>query len=753
MMKKHIIGRRGFFRKASSSALAFIIAPKYSIEGRENKAARDFNICPQLTRPVEQEINSISNSVFYFHVASGGNDTNPGTKDQPFATVIRARDAVREARGNIAAPITVFVHTGIYLMHEPLQLGPEDSGTADYPVTYMAYPGEKPIISGGRMITGWKKSKGSNLWTVQIQDVKDGKWYFRQMHVNGQRRPRARLPVEGNYQVEGPAEPHLRSFRFAPGQINPKWRNLEDVEIVLPQFWAESRLRIESIDQKANIVHFTGDCFRTANWTDGWFAENVFEGLKQPGQWYLDRKTGVLYYWPLSGEKMEELEIIAPVTKHWLRLEGDFKTGKLVEHISFRGLSFQYSVWEMDQKLGYSYFQNSIEESPGQRLVPGWERPMQPEDERLSTPQSQVPVPSAIYVRGGNHIQFVDNEIAHTGAWAIHLAPGGCKDNLIAGNTMFDLGAGAIRVGGPDPTNSEAEDTGRTTIMDNRIHNCGMVYFGAPAIFIGQSANNLVAHNEITGWCEWAITLGWCWGYFPVQNARENIVEYNHIHHYGGSPLTNHSAIYSMGMQPGTVIRYNLVRDNLSPRSNGIILDAGAAAVRVEYNIIHNIQGAGLVCNFNNFGHIIQNNIFAYCKLAMTRSGDVGPLDSTGALYRNIFYYFGDNGQKLFEPDSWSNYDMAMNYNLYYDVSGKPPKIIGFELDQWKAITSEHWLKMEKGKGLDTDSIVADPKFVNPQNGNFSLSPDSPAFKLGFRPFDLITVGVRKSHRINNVTL
>ena len=62
-----------------------------------------------------------------------------------------------------------------------------------------------------------------------------------------------------------------------------------------------------------------------------------------------------------------------------------------------------------------------------------------------------------------------------------------------------------------------------------------------------------MAHNEITGWCEWAITLGWTWGYFPVRNARDNIVEYNHIHHYGGSALANHSALYAMGVQPGTV--------------------------------------------------------------------------------------------------------------------------------------------------------------------------------------------------------
>ena len=104
---------------------------------------------------------------------------------------------------------------------------------------------------------------------------------------------------------------------------------------------------------------------------------------------------------------------------------------------------------------------------------------------------------------------------------------------------MHDLGAGAIRVGGPDPTNDDAEESGRTTITDNRIHDCAKVYLGAPAIWIGQSSGNRVAHNEITGGCEWAVSVGWTWSYMPPNNARDNIVEYNHCHHIGDSVLGN----------------------------------------------------------------------------------------------------------------------------------------------------------------------------------------------------------------------
>lgn len=679
-----------------------------------------------------------------FFVAPEGNDANPGTKERPFATLGHARDAVRQTNRKGHEPIRVVLREGIYRLSEPLLLSPEDSGTADCPIVYTAAAGEKAVLSGGRVLRGWKRGSGE-LWTTEIPEVKEGKWYFRQLFVNGERRGRARIPAQGQFPVAGHADPHLRSFKFAPGQLDPQWHNLEDVEIVVLQWWAESRLRIESIDQATNTVRFTGDCFRPADWAGGWFAENVREGLTQPGQWYLDRTTGVLSYWPLPNEKVEELEFVAPVTKQWLRIEGDYKTGTLVEHVTFRGLGFQHSSWEMDPKLGYSYFQNSVEVTPGQRLIPGWVRPQQPEDERLSDPQAQVPVPSAIYVRGGRHIRFEDNEIAHTGAWAIHLAQGGSQDDHIVGNHLHDLGAGAVRVGGPDPTNDEAEESGRAIITDNRIHNCSQVYYGAPAIFAGQSSGNLIAHNEITGWCEWAITLGWSWGYFPLQNARDNLVEYNHIHHFGGSPLTmpNHSALYAMGIQPGTVFRYNLVHDNTSPYSNGIILDAGASAMRVEFNVIYNVQGGAMICNFNNFGHIIQNNVFALSGNMLSRSGDPGPQDQTGAIYRNLFYYNSDQKQGLFHPNPWSNYDVVLDYNLYFDASGKPPKFLDHDFDTWKAQSADHWKRMEKGKGLDANSIVADPMFVDPEHGDFRLKPESPALKLGFRSIDLSTVGVR----------
>ena len=577
------------------------------------------------------------------YVAPGGSDGNPGTKERPLATLAGARDAVRTLKAQTRAPIKVLFRGGDYNLVQPVVFRPEDSGTPAAPITYAAVPGEKPIFRSARSITGWKRGD-RGLWTAEIPEAKQGKWYFRQLYVNGQRRPRARLPQEGLHKVAAPADQPRRAFKFQPGQIDPNWRNRDDVEIVILQYWSEARQRIASIDMANHVVRFTGDAFRPTEWSLGWYAENVAEGLLKPGQWYLDRASGVLSYWPLPGEDPAKLEVVAPVGLRWMQLEGDFKAGKFVEHLVFRGLTLQYTAWELDRRLGYSYPQASIELSPSKPLWVGWQV-----DEGPSTTQSQVEVPAGILARGARHIRFEENEFAHTGAWAIHLAQGGCRDNAVVGNSFSDLGAGAVRVGGPDTTLDDAEETCRTLVADNRIHSCANVYFGAPAVWIGQSSGNRVAHNEISGGCEWAVSVGWNWGYMPPNNARDNVVEYNHCHHIGASALGTHGVLYFLGVQPGTAARHNLIH-HVTGGGSGIVLDNGSAGMVVEHNVVHQVAAHSILFNFNDLGNIVQNNVFAYADDSLVnRAGDAGKLDQTGVFYRNIFCYDGSRS-RIFRP-------------------------------------------------------------------------------------------------------
>src|SRR5437773_714791 len=126
-----------------------------------------------------------------FYVAPNGNDTASGKIDAPFATLERARDAARALKGK--EEVTILVRGGTYFLDQPLVFSAEDSG----PVMFAAFPGEKPILSGGTPIKGWKVEdvRGMKLWVAESPES-------RQLFVNGRRAPRPRLPKEGTFRIE-----------------------------------------------------------------------------------------------------------------------------------------------------------------------------------------------------------------------------------------------------------------------------------------------------------------------------------------------------------------------------------------------------------------------------------------------------------------------------------------------------------------------------------------------------------------------
>jgi len=177
------------------------------------------------------------------YVAADGNDAwsgrlsevNAARTDGPLATIAGARDAIRRLRrsNDDRAAVTVLLREGTYRMAAPFVLLPCDSG-----VTYAAYPDEKPVLSGGRIIRNWEPGPG-NLWRARVSDVAKGKWYFRQLFVNGGRRIRARAPSEEWFTVAGKAPPKVdaatgnevardrTAFVFCPGDVN-RWPRLND---------------------------------------------------------------------------------------------------------------------------------------------------------------------------------------------------------------------------------------------------------------------------------------------------------------------------------------------------------------------------------------------------------------------------------------------------------------------------------------------------------------------------------------------
>ncbi|MDQ3814582.1 MAG: right-handed parallel beta-helix repeat-containing protein, partial [Armatimonadota bacterium] len=296
--------------------------------------------------------------VRYF-VATDGNDAwsgglaspNAAKTDGPFATLEKARDAIRQRRaaGPLPGPATVFVRGGIYPLARTFKLDKEDSGTAEAPVVYGAFENEKPIIIGGRPITGFAPHQGQILKAdVNAQGFQGV--YFRQLFFDGKRQHLARYP---NFDLQNP---YGGGWAYADGKPVPmyadvpgedrrtfqykeqdarQWARPEEGEVfVFARFnWWNNIVRIDSVDREKRIIKLAGDASYPIRPTDRYYVRNLFEELDAPGEWYLDKATGTLYFWPpapLAGKT-----VYAPTMRTILEI------GPGTSHVTLRGFTFE----------------------------------------------------------------------------------------------------------------------------------------------------------------------------------------------------------------------------------------------------------------------------------------------------------------------------------------------------------------------------------------------------------------------------
>jgi len=551
--------------------------------------------------------------------------------------------------------------------------------------------------------------------------------------VNGKLRHRARIPNKGFHRVAGFPEGTPRtvnyhtdcqSFEYAPGDIDPSWTNLDDVEVIVYHFWTDSHLPIQRIDPAKRIVtfkHKAGKVFTDDFSENGarYVVENVYEGLDAPGEWYLNRKTGVLEYLPMPGETLATAEVIAPVITEFMRLEGDPLNRRYVKHLTFRGLTFMYTNW---------------------RLPPGNSNDL----------QGSASVPAAITATGAKYCSFENCVVRNTGTWAFELSSGSSHNRFVR-NEIGYVAAGGFRVNGGTENDHPLLHTGNNKISDNTLHHYGEVYPSAVGILLMHTFSNTIAHNKIHhGWYT-GVSVGWQWGY-QRNISRDNIVEYNHIHNIGQGLLSDMGGIYTLGVSPGTVLRFNLIHDVDANQYGGwgIYNDEGSTHILVENNIVYNTKFAGY--NIHYAKEItVRNNIFAFGRIEQLSFGRVEPHIS--AFFENNIIYWKEGVLMrqakpdkpylfYFNPISESGIremqkTIECNWNLYFNptVPVDSVKIGDKTLADWQS------------SGKDVHSVYADPMFVDPDNFDFRLKPESAAFKLGFQPIDMTNVGPRKKQQ------
>ncbi|HOX55355.1 MAG TPA: right-handed parallel beta-helix repeat-containing protein [Candidatus Paceibacterota bacterium] len=668
-----------------------------------------------------------------FFVATNGQDAWSGRlsapnrrgTDGPFATLSAALKAVRAARLQAGSPsqepMKILVGEGTHFQTQPLVLTPEDSG-----LELAAYPGAKPILSAGRSITGWREAaiEGKKLWTADIPEVRVGQWLFRELWVNGQRATRARHPNRGYLPIaELPDKTkswekgHSR-FRFREGDLKA-WSSLTNAEVLAMTRWVESRLPVVSVDEKERIVTFGKRSVFELAPGDLYCAEGAFEFLDEPGEWCLAPGAGTLYYLPRPGETLDAVHAVAPVLPQVLRFESRPEAGQYVKRITLRGLTFSHTEWHFPSDL------HSATNKPN-----AWPPPAA---EVGGFAQAAYGVSGAVYGDGLRGATFEDCRFANLGNYGLELARG-CQSNRIARCEFSDLGAGGLKLGETHLRASSAEQSGANEVTHCHIHDGGKFFASAVGIWIGQSPGNRITHNLIHDFYYTGISIGWTWGYGPAL-ASNNLVALNHVHHIGakssgdGPILSDMGGIYTLGRQPGTTIRSNLWHDIAATRYGGwgIYFDEGTSGILAEDNIVYRTTHGGFHQHYGQT-NIIRNNIFAFARDHQVQRTRPEPHRSF-SFVTNIVYF--DSGHLLAGDLSGDNY--LMDSNLYFDArpDAKPDQL------RLGPCTWQKW----RERGHDQHSLLADPLFVVPGKHDFQLRPDSPAFKLGFRPIDLTGVG------------
>ncbi|WP_197455778.1 right-handed parallel beta-helix repeat-containing protein [Stieleria neptunia] len=691
-----------------------------------------------------------------WYVSTNGSDNWSGTlaepnaqgNDGPFATLQRARDAIRELGERPSKDLVVLVRGGTYRLTETVVFGLQDSPQGDATVTYAAYPGETPVFSSGRAIDGWKKATEDlpglpdaaigHVWVADISDQ-----FFTLYDAEGML-PRARsagfIPLRGGSR---------NRLHFPEGRLK-NWPNVEDVEIIVRPHhaWISNVLPLASVDENKQMASTSIDATYAMNklhflpTVESCWVENVLEELDEPGEWVLNTKQGKVYLWPRN-----QSPVVAPQLTELIRIEGEIdKQGPQdipARNLCFRGLTFMH---------GERYRLTADDAG----LQHDWD--MHDKANAL------------VRLRGTENCVIEQCRFAHSGSGAIRVDLHG-QDNRISGNQIEYLGGAGILLCGYGPG---TKDVNRNNLVfNNHIHHLGRIYLHSPGILVWQSGHNRVANNLIHDmpYCG-IIVSGFMTHFFdrngrelcrtirhhevrdlprnptledvrPYLHSRDNAIEYNEIRHVMET-MGDGNGIYIRGAGAGNVIRRNYIHHLVTPMlmQAAIRTDGGQRDTLIAENLIYKCMAQGIILKLNNRA---ENNIVADV-LAPPRgyylSLREGPMEGA-VIKRNIFYSVGNEATFIDElapgkgrktEDSRGrelarSKDAETDFNLYY--SAVDPEL------------GKQMLEKQQADGVDANSRAADPMFVDPEHGDFRFKPGSPALEMGIVPIDLSQIGLR----------
>lgn len=659
------------------------------------------------------------------YVSTRGNDKWNGSEKKPVASLVRAQELAR-AYGRDTSVEIVF-EDGIYYLPGTVQFTGQDS--KDYPatVTLRARHEGKAVISGGQQIRlDWKQEAG-NIYVASVPAGMD----IDQLYVAGLRQPMARFPnaqpgkqrnVYDTWVLDHQAQPNPEMDPLQPERI-ALWKNPEGgyVHAMHTALWGDMHWEIKGKNEDGTLQLEGG---WQNNRPSGMhplyrFVENIKEELDVPGEWYYDRSESKLYYMPLPEIDLDEAKVEIVRLKHLIEFNGTKENP--VRGIHLQGLTFKHTA-------------RTFMENKEQLLRSDW----------------TMYRGGAIVFNGAEECSVENCEFDHLGGNTIfvnnynrYLTVRGCYIHHSGAN-------GIVFVGDPDMVRSplfrygnqnyETMDMTPGSLGDNYPQDCwvddclitmtGRDEKQTAPVQISMSQRIRVSHCSIYDVPRAGINInegtfgGHVIEFCDVFNTVLETGDHGSFNSWGRDrfwtpdvvTISDQVALHP-DMQYWDVLEPNVLRYNRWRCDHGwdVDLDDGSSFYRIYCNLLLN---GGLKMR-EGYDRVATNNIILNNSL----HPHVWVRNSDDVFKHNIVftaYQPAVMNSALGESDRWGK---ELDYNLF--------------------ATGQAAMRKFAAHGADAHSVSADPLFVNPGQGDFRVRPESPAFKIGFRNFDMTDFGVK----------
>jgi hypothetical protein len=657
------------------------------------------------------------------YVATTGTDANPGTEAKPFATLERARNAIRTLKKKEGS--TVFVRTGAYQIAASFVLGPEDSGTANAPVVWQAAPRQEVRLFGGRTLpaksfgpvtdktvlnrldlAARQKVLQADLRALGIKELGSYPDIFRgvpavpELFFNDQRMTLARWPNEGWATMAGiidsgtssdppsNAPPRPGTFEYT-GDAPARW-NIESGVWLLGYWcydWYEEAIKVKAVERDKRQITLARPAvygIKQGNPSPRRYrALNLLEELDQPGEYYIDRASGLLYLWPPSNMASAHI-VLSTLNAPLVSLKDAFQ-------VTLRGFVVEAGLSD------------------------------------------------GLVVTGGRGNRIEACEVRNTRQVGIRVSGG--TGHRVEGCDIHDTGTGGLVLEGGDrktlaPAGHEAVNNHIWRFSQHQLSYASGIVLGG--------VGNRAAHNLLHDAPHMAVGI----------SGNDHVFEYNLVHDVCNAS-DDAGALYK-GRNPsarGNIIRYNLWRDIGSPMGHGtaaIYFDDGDGGDTVLGNIFVRCgypgKGSfGTVFNHGGHDNVAENNIFVECKRALGSApwNDIRwkqTIDGGhGCYWQKLLLQDVD----ITRPPYTTRYPALVGF---MDPQPGQPRINRAKnnvLVRCEQASSGNW----EFKPEETWITDHDPGFVNAAQGDYRFRPEAEVFQHlpRFQPIPVEKIGVYPS--------